>query len=248
MISFEIEFENCNYDKYCTFYESAESVININVQYEKIVSIQSKEIYKKELKSLLEKELSKISWIISNSVNVELVHYFDAVKRQETDKIGDIDNLTKPIIDCLSGPNGVIVDDSQIKSITSLWIAKDETIDYNILKIKIEFINDYCIYKNNLFFIQYNGPMCLLVTLEEINVFNILILIRNRLKGRKLANIFKNKGINNDYFLVHSGWDYHKSRLNRFPKSSVLTLDEFKGHCKKNGINSLSVLRKLYKG
>ena len=43
------------------------------------------------------------------------------MEKQETDKIGDIDNTSKPIQDALIGPSGILIDDAQI---AGLYVVK----------------------------------------------------------------------------------------------------------------------------
>ncbi|MUG92752.1 RusA family crossover junction endodeoxyribonuclease [Scytonema sp. UIC 10036] len=123
--------ENCSYDTQYLIEESADSVIYINLAFEKIVSVQSKKAYKEQICNLIQKELSKFKWIISGSVNIDFTWYLHAVERQETDKVGDIDNITKPILDSLIGPSGVIIDDAQIKALYTYWLSRNELIEDN---------------------------------------------------------------------------------------------------------------------
>ncbi|MCG6142814.1 RusA family crossover junction endodeoxyribonuclease [Leptospira mtsangambouensis] len=246
MTNIKITHENCNYEKHFQFNDFANSSISIEIRFDKIVSVQSKKAHKLNLIESIKSEISKFSWLICGSVNLEVAFYLDAIQRQETDKIGDIDNITKPIIDSLLGYNGILIDDSQIGSLTSLWISRYETISENILKLKIEFNNDFCISKNNLIFIQYIGAICTPITFRTGNLTDMiygLVLVKTRLKYRKFAEYSKKKYQNIDYRFVQSMWDFHKSRLNKFPKEQILTLTEFKSRCKNEGMNSISIFK-----
>lgn len=84
--------------------------------------------------------------------------------QKESDKIGDLDNLIKPIIDTFSGCNGIFIDDSQIGSINSLWMSRDVSSSRNsILKLCIHFNNDDCCIKENMRFVQIENKCMLYI-------------------------------------------------------------------------------------
>jgi Holliday junction resolvase RusA-like endonuclease len=241
--------ENCDYNKYYLIEESVDSNIYINLRFERIVSIQSKKIHKEQLYSLIQDELSKFKWIICGDVNIDLTWYLSAVQRQETDKIGDMDNITKPILDSLIGINGVLIDDSQIGALYTYWLSRNELSECNSLEIKISFCNDYCLDKHNLIFVQYSNAICLTVNVDftdQEQLFGTLFLLKNRQLSRTTARIMKLIGTNADSYLVRSAWDFHRSRLNQFSESVYSVLD-FKEICRKNGLTFLSILRLLKK-
>ena len=146
--------ENCNYLNYCVIEESLDSVLNITVQFENhIPTSQSKKAVKDELSKLVEAELSKYHWIIVGPVYIDYVWYLDGVGRQRTDKRGDLDNITKPLQDALSGSKGVIVDDTQAKSIYTCWRHSDSELEGKLV-ISIRFMNDRCMLKDKLIFVE----------------------------------------------------------------------------------------------
>lgn len=240
--------ENCCYDTQYLIEESADSAIHINLAFEKVVSVQSKKVYKEQICNLIQNELSKFKWIISGCVNIDFIWYLHAVERQETDKVGDIDNITKPILDSLIGPNGVLIDDAQIKALYTYWLSRNELIEDNLLKIKISFNNDDCLEKSNLIFIQYVNAICLPINVELTDhkqLLGALLLVKSRQGQRTAAKIIRFIGGNFDNYLVRSTWDFHRTRLNQFPSSNIYSLSSFKELCHNNGLTFLAILRLL---
>lgn len=232
--------ENCDTNSHYLIKESADSKIIITLEIEKIPTVQSKKKAKDIVIQLIQTELKKFKWIISGSVSVDFIWYLNRVEKQETDKIGDIDNISKPIIDSLIGPDGILIDDSQIKGLYSSWISRNQMMIDNILRIEIRFNNDYCFSKMNLKFIQYDKAICVPVNLDLDNIESILLAkatIRLKNFNRKTSTMFKALGANVDSYILVSEWDYHRSRLNAFNTSDILTLKKFNSLCKDKGIN-----------
>ena len=45
-----------------------------------------------------------------------------AQQHYESDRTADIDNVIKPILDGLTGPDGVMIDDNQVQNVQCYWI------------------------------------------------------------------------------------------------------------------------------
>ncbi len=248
-MNISVTTDNCAFDKHYLIKESASAEITVELEFEKIVSMQSKIQRQRDLIALIHSELKKFQWVISESVNIELTWYLDAVERQETDKVGDLDNITKPILDAFTGENGVLIDDAQIGSIHTYWLSRNEQKADNIVKIKLSFDNDYCFNKSDLIFIQYSGAVCTPMNVnfnEHISMFGALAVIKARKKHRLTAEKLKEMGANADRYLVVSSYDMHRTRLNGFNSSKIYSLPKFRQKCLEQGFtyNALLNLRK----
>ena len=62
------------------------------------------------------------------------------------------------------------------------------------------------------------------------------IIIKARLKSRKIANKIKISGGDIDRYFVCSEFDFHRTRLNRFTNSHILTLIQLNELCQTLGI------------
>lgn len=248
-MNISITTDNCDLKKWYLIEESANSEIILKLEIEQIVSVQSRNEKKTEICRAIQEELSKFAWIIAGSVNVEFTWYLHGVDRQETDKVGDIDNITKPILDALTGARGILIDDSQIGSLHTFWQSRNENTTFNVLYIRISINNDTCLEKKNLHFIQYAGPVCLPINIdfnEPVSILAALFLVKTRRKHRAAARKIRDLGGNADRMFVNSDWDIHRTRLNGFEKDSVLSEQELKNRCFQNGF-TWRALRALWK-
>lgn len=226
-----VENTNCDYTNTYLINELATSYINFTFEFEKIVSRQSKKSIQKNFITKIKAELKKYNWIIISDIQLEIYWYLNATERQETDKIGDLDNITKPLIDSFIGFDGIIVDDSQIASINTLWMSRNDLIEDNIVKIKFTFNNDYSLKKENLIFALYSPPMCTPVNvnlIEKDKLKHIIKLLEYKSSLSAFAKTFKKNGANIDRYLLVSEWNFHRTRLSGFPNSMIYTLDKLK--------------------
>lgn len=98
------------------------------------VSMQNPIEMKKELKSNIQKITSTSKYIITNYCWVYIDYYCETVKRFKNHGAYDIDNIIKPILDSLSGINGIILDDCLFNRVSVNWIDKNgqDEIDVEI--------------------------------------------------------------------------------------------------------------------
>ena len=244
-----IRTDNCDPSQWYIIEKSANSEIEIKLEIDRIVSVQSRNDRKSEICAAIQEELSKFKWIVTGSVNIEFLWYLNGVERQETDKVGDIDNITKPLLDALTGARGILVDDSQIGSLHTFWQSRNELIASNVLYVRIFINNDCCLWKENLYFVQYAGPVCMPINIDfndHRTILAALVILKARRMNRKAAARFKRLGYNADRFLVNSDWDIHRSRLGGFGKNQILSVESLKHKCYENGF-TWGLLRSMWR-
>ncbi|MEK2607954.1 RusA family crossover junction endodeoxyribonuclease [Pseudomonas shirazensis] len=132
MVRIFIKTSNCDQDNHYLIEQMATASVGLELHFDEIVSTQSRLERKRELTQVIQRELSQFKWLISGSVRIEFAWYLHSTQRQETDKVGDLDNITKPILDSLTGPDGILIDDSQIGSVNTFWMSRNEQLSSNI--------------------------------------------------------------------------------------------------------------------
>lgn len=115
------------------------------------VSLQSSSSKRKFVKSEIKKITSTINYLLSGDVKIEIQWLTNEQERYESANALDIDNIIKPILDGLSGPTGILIDDCQVQRIGSHWI--DWTKHEHQLNITIQFTPDVYVTKKNLIFL-----------------------------------------------------------------------------------------------
>ncbi|GAB0061722.1 MULTISPECIES: RusA family crossover junction endodeoxyribonuclease [Pseudomonas] len=249
MLHISFKTSNCDQNKQYLIKEMATASVSLEIHFDEIVSTQSRAERKQELTQAIQRELSQFKWLISGSVQIEFAWYLHSIQRQETDKVGDIDNITKPILDALTGPDGILIDDSQIGSVHTFWMSRNEQLSYSVLRLSIQFSNDDCLDKQNLVFIQYWNAMCVALNVDfadQKSIFCALFVVRARKIYRSMASWFRETGANADRFLIQSTWEFHRTRVGGFPRESVLSMAQFNQRALNAGLD-WGALRKLRK-
>ncbi|MGN2433001.1 RusA family crossover junction endodeoxyribonuclease [Pseudomonas syringae] len=247
MLHISVKTSNCDQDNQYLIEEMATASVSLELHFDEIVSTQSRSERKQELTQAIQRELSQFKWLISGSVQIEFVWYLHSIQRQETDKVGDIDNITKPILDALTGPDGILIDDSQIGSVHTFWMSRNEQLSYSVLRLSIQFSNDDCLDKHNLVFIQYWNAMCVALNVDftdQKSIFGALFVVRARKIYRSMASWFRETGTDADRFLIQSTWEFHRTRVGGFPRECVLSMAQFNQRALNAGLD-WGALRKL---
>ena len=76
----------------------------------------------REFVAQTQKALSDIKYIFFGEVKLEIILYLGEKKRLETPELADLDNYAKLLCDSLKGPKGLLIDDTQIQSLSISWI------------------------------------------------------------------------------------------------------------------------------
>lgn len=247
MLAISVKTSNCDQDNHYLIEELATASVTLELQFDEIVSVQSRTSRKRDLVEAIHAELSKFKWLISGSVQIEFAWYLHGIDRQETDKVGDIDNITKPVLDALTGPNGILIDDAQIGSVHTFWMSRNEQLSYSVLKLEVQFSNDDCLDKHNLIFIRYWDAMCVALNVDFADLRSVLsasFIVQVRKRHRRTARRLRLLGAPADRFFVESTWDFHRTRVGNFPANNILSLDQFKQKILHAGLTRFDV-RKL---
>lgn len=228
-MSINLEFENCNYHEPVLNPESMDTIINLKVSFTgQIPTAQSKNTVKATILHLIQSELSKVTWICLGPIWVELTWFLDASNRQESDVVGDLDNITKPILDSLTGLEGIIIDDSQIKSIYTRWLANTLASNEQVLEISIRLLNEEALQKSKLYFIQYHNAMCFAIDLnpfDENELQAIKQFAHSKLTQRSNSeNLLQEHRVDVRLHLIVSQKDFHRTRLTKIPANKIFKL------------------------
>lgn len=61
-------------------------------------------------------------WLYSHEIHVDITLHVNVQTTLETDETADLDNYAKAILDGLKGPNGIMIDDTQVQALSIHWI------------------------------------------------------------------------------------------------------------------------------
>lgn len=86
------------------------------------VSLQNRNGDKRLMMEALAKAVAEnTTYIFLGDVKVSITWIISPQERYGTHKVPDLDNIVKPILDAITGPQGVLVDDNQVQALDVGW-------------------------------------------------------------------------------------------------------------------------------
>ena len=68
-----------------------------------------------------------VDFLLTGEVHVRWALFLDEEQRRRTDRYADCDNYVKTLNDAIKGPEGILIDDTQVQSLSVSWIDTRET-------------------------------------------------------------------------------------------------------------------------
>jgi len=109
--------------------------------------------------------------VFLGDVEVTIGWYVSAEVRYGTHMIADIDNIVKPLLDAVTGPDGVMIDDNQVQSLKINWESPHNSSVKFRLVLEAIMPGEY-LSREGLFFVEFSPACCFPVLLvEESDLF-----------------------------------------------------------------------------
>lgn len=122
------------------------------------VSQQARADSKAAFQEAVRRTTGTYEFLLSGDVSVSVEWAVAEQTRYETDRSPDVDNMLKPLLDALAGPNGAMVDDNQVQHVSCHWV--DSYAEVERLAISLRYSPDEWLTKNGLFFVQLASGLC----------------------------------------------------------------------------------------
>jgi hypothetical protein len=188
------------------------------------VSYQARPERRQELTGLIRAAIGPVDYLLTGDVKLSIKWYQRVKTRYESDTSPDLDNILKPIMDAISGPEGLIVDDCQVQSISCRWIdrrARDEKVS-----VLIEYHPDHWLRKQGLKFVHVSHGLCFPYP-EQTPLAAVGMLIEAMQSALEAKNIILEHRI--DYrraqLILPRHRFFHRTRLGQFEVLEVSELD-----------------------
>ena len=186
-------------------------------------SVQSKKAVRDAYLKSIRDQLKDLKYLLTGEIMLDITWLVSAKHRYETNAKSDIDNCIKPIIDAFTGPEGLFVDDCQLRGLYICWRHIESGEERLVFDFKFQ--GDQYSVKKELGFVQLQGGLCSPVNLDwpkEYRAVWAKALNEGRLAKDKLETLGAS-------YLSVSGFlagnqPFHCSRVTEFP---ILSLDEF---------------------
>jgi hypothetical protein len=187
------------------------------------VSVQANGEARERFKAHVRSVNERAAFLLSGDVRLHVDWLVSSRARYETDRTPDLDNILKPLIDALSGPAGLLIDDNQIQALSCGWVdvgRGDES-----LQVELRFQPGEWLPKEGLRFVQFHDGLCM-----PVPSWNSLELERDWFQFCQRAMAIRReadeKGVPYEFaqLLMPSQRVFHRTRLAAF---RVLTEQEF---------------------
>jgi Holliday junction resolvase RusA-like endonuclease len=122
------------------------------------VSRQANSTAKQQITDLVRARTKPLEYLLDDDVTVDIEWMLHESKRWETDASADVDNIVKPLLDALCGPEGILIDDCQVRSFSSTWKSWDKCEDRVLIRIKYD--ADHYMPKDDLVFVRIKDALC----------------------------------------------------------------------------------------
>jgi len=200
--------------------EYGEVLIDLNIP---PVSQQARGEVKQAFQEAIRQRLIPFQFLLTGEVSISVEWSVNEWDRYETDRSPDVDNILKPLMDALTGPRGIIIDDNQVQRVSCHWVhtaSKGERLAITIGYHPGEWLN-----KAGLYFVQLEGALCVPISSDMPEEFKVVVIERyqDALRMRREA---VERGIDYETASVIMPIQrmFHRTRLRDF---RVLNLDEF---------------------
>jgi Holliday junction resolvase RusA-like endonuclease len=123
------------------------------------VSLQATSDRKKILLERLRNHIGECPFLLTEDVKVEIEWQIHERVRYEQHGVPDVDNIIKVVLDALQGPDGLLVNDCQVQSITAYWTSGYSESER--FTVAMHFDPDAWIEKKEAVFVKIFDSLCM---------------------------------------------------------------------------------------
>jgi Holliday junction resolvase RusA-like endonuclease len=186
-------------------------------------SLQSRAALKIEVRNHMKASVAKLPYLLSGDVEVRVTWLVHEREQYYGVHLPDIDNILKPLLDGISGPEGVLVNDCQVQSVCCSWI--DWLSDEQKLQFELRYMSDDWIRKDGLLWVDILDKLCMPLNsqLPPQAMLEMLKILEDRFRARK--EILAKTG---DYGLATMFTSvqrpFHRARLRGFKVETIASV------------------------
>lgn len=123
------------------------------------VSFQASGARKASVVAAVRSAVSNCEYLLSGDVKIAVEWQISERARYESDGSADVDNIVKPILDALSGPDGIMIDDCQVQALTCYWTGSYAYPEAEQISIELRFFPDAYVAKAGLIFLKVQNGL-----------------------------------------------------------------------------------------
>jgi Holliday junction resolvase RusA-like endonuclease len=124
------------------------------------LSLQASATRKASLKADLAAVVAReTTGVFTGDVEVTIEWFVSQQVRYGTHMVADLDNIVKPLLDAVTGPDGVMIDDNQVQSLRVSWLDPYDPKARFRLILEATSPDEY-LPRNGLFFVEFSPERC----------------------------------------------------------------------------------------
>lgn len=208
----------------------SEGILEFNIDIPPI-SREARRKHKDAIIRSIREITTNYEYIITEDVQIDIIWKVSEQIRYETG--GTADNIIKPILDALSGPSGLIIDDCQVQYISCLWLDYGDVPEH--FDIKMKFDADGWLLKSDLIFVQLEKGLCVPISFKNNNCVKLLLESHEAMLKHRNTLMVNGWSYNEARNVMSLQRLFHISRVNRFPTYKISELREMLSN---NGIQT----------
>ena len=175
------------------------------------VSLQANPSRKNALKNHVVDHVRQSNYLLAGDIRVSVEWTVHEQLRYESCSSADLDNVVKPLLDALCGPQGIMVDDSQVQAIACSWVdSYDKSVQSTM--VELSYMADEYQRKKGLFFLEVEPELYLPMhddvpaegQLIMLDCFLAMMQSRNKLLAAG-ADYYTARGVMSVQRLFHRG-------------------------------------------
>ena len=178
------------------------------------VSLQASSERRQAVRESVSAAVRQVQYLLSGDVRLEIEWLIHERDRYESDSAPDVDNIIKPMLDGICGPNGLLIDDCQVQAVDCRWI--DWTGNQKV-RFLFHFMSDEWVPKASLVFVHIGGNLYMPLNRSAPPKTQLLIIDH---WDKMVALRDQIEELTGDYFMARTVMPiqrpFHKSRLREF--------------------------------
>lgn len=190
------------------------------------VSLQATATKKAGIVAAVRAELADCEYLLTGDVQIEIRWGISVRSRYERDSSADVDNIVKPILDALCGPDGILVDDCQVQALLCYWSGGYSHPEQEVVEIRLTFDPEAWAAKAGLTFLQVERGLYVPLQ-EDLPADLVLQLANGFVQQFRSAQEFLALGASPEqaFSLRPAQRVFHRSKIGAF---RTTTLDELR--------------------
>lgn len=178
-------------------------------------SLQSPRSLKNDFITRIRNAIKHLDYYLTGDVTLDVYWFLHRDIRYRTDKSPDVDNILKPLIDALCGPDGLLVDDCQLSRVNVEWVSWIHA-DKQQVKLDLRFVDSDFHKRQGIFFVDFGQGLCYPFSGGPPKA-GLLALLRHMRFMQEKSDKMREFSEEAAMALTSVQRPFHRSRIARFP-------------------------------